>query len=262
MPLSIAQLSARKKQKQPIVALTAWEYATAQIIDRAGIDVILVGDSLGMVALGYRNTLPVTLDEIIHHAKAVGRGVEQALLVVDLPFMTYQVSPSQALRSAGRVLKETPAQGVKLEGGYPEMVATVAKLVRSGIPVMGHVGLTPQSVYVMGYRQQGAAPEVADRIYQEALALEKAGVFALILEHIPSELAQKITETVTVPTIGIGAGPHCDGQILVTHDLLGLSAEPPPFAPKYTDLRQIITEAVTQFSQDVRNHRFPGMPQS
>ncbi|MFN3360439.1 MAG: 3-methyl-2-oxobutanoate hydroxymethyltransferase [Pseudanabaenaceae cyanobacterium] len=262
MPLSIPSLSARKQQKQPIVALTAWEYAIAQIIDRAGVDVILVGDSLGMVALGYRNTLPVTLEEIIHHAKAVGRGVEQALLVVDLPFMSYQVSPQQALRSAGRILKETPAQGVKLEGGSPAMVATVAKLVQAGIPVMGHVGLTPQSVYLMGYRQQGKAPEMAEKIYQEALALAAAGVFALILEHIPSDLAQKITERVTVPTIGIGAGPYCDGQILVTHDLLGLSETQPPFAPKYIDLRQLITTAVTQFSQDVKTHKFPGMPQS
>ncbi|MCA1904362.1 MAG: 3-methyl-2-oxobutanoate hydroxymethyltransferase [Cyanobacteria bacterium M5B4] len=260
MALSIASLTARKQNHQPIVALTAWEYATAQVIDRAGVDLILVGDSLGMVALGYKNTLPLTLEEIIHHAKAVSRAVNHALIVVDLPFMTYQASASQALRSAGKILKVTNAQGVKLEGGYPEVVATVQKLVRAGIPVMGHVGLTPQSVHSMGYRMQGKSPELAEQILAEALALEGAGIFALILEHIPSDLAKRITETVTVPTIGIGAGPFCDGQILVSHDLLGLSETQPPFAPKYADLRAVIRDAVTQFSQDVRDQKFPGMP--
>jgi 3-methyl-2-oxobutanoate hydroxymethyltransferase len=262
MSLSISHLASRKQHHQPIVALTAWEYATAQIIDRCGVDLILVGDSLGMVALGYKNTLPLTLEEIIHHAKAVSRAVHHAIIVVDLPFMTYQASPSQALRSAGRILKETHAQGVKVEGGYPEMVETVGRLVRAGIPVMGHVGLTPQSVHAMGYRMQGKSPELAEQILAEAKALAGAGVFALILEHIPSALAREITEAVAVPTIGIGAGPWCDGQILVTHDLLGLSEVQPPFAPKYADLRSIITTAVTQFSQDVRDQKFPGMPQT
>lgn len=262
MSLSISNFAARKHHHQPIVALTAWEYATAQIIDRCGVDLILVGDSLGMVALGYKNTLPLTLEEIIHHAKAVSRAVSHGVIVVDLPFMTYQASPSQAIRSAGRILKETHAQGVKLEGGYPEMVETVAKLVRAGIPVMGHVGLTPQSVHSMGYRMQGKSPVLADRILAEAEALTEAGVFAIILEHIPGDLAKKITETIAVPTIGIGAGAYCDGQILVTHDLLGLSEVQPPFAPKYADLRSVITDAVTQFSQDVRDQKFPGMPHS
>ncbi len=257
MAVTIGQIQAWKQARRPIAALTAWEYATAKILDRAGADIILVGDSLAMVALGYETTLPLTLDAVIHHAGAVGRGVSNALLVVDLPFMSYQESPVQALRSAGRILKETPARAVKLEGGYPDMVETVAKLVRAGIPVMGHLGLTPQSVRLTGYQRQGVQAEAADRLVVQAEALAAAGAFAIVLEHVPAALAARITAAVPVPTIGIGAGADCDGQIVVTHDLLGLSEWQPPFAPRYADLQATIGEAVARFCADVRERAFP-----
>lgn len=262
MAVKIQQLMHWKQEGRTIVTLTAWDYAIAEVLDQAGVDVILVGDSLAMVALGYETTLPVTLDEMLHHAKAVRRGVRQALLVVDLPFLSYQESPQQALHSAGRVLKESGAQAVKLEGGYGAMAETVSHLVQAGIPVMGHVGLTPQSVRQLGYRQQGRTPEDRERILQEGIALEQAGAFAIVLEHIPDDLALQITRKLTIPTIGIGAGPHCDGQVLVTHDLLGLSSRQPPFAKPYANLRQIITETVQSFSQDVRDNQFPGSKES
>jgi len=209
------------------------------------------------VVLGYETTLPVTLDEIVHHAKAVRRGVKRALLVVDLPFLTYQESYQQAMHSAGRVLKETGAQAVKLEGGYPAIAETVTRLVQAGIPVMGHVGLTPQSIHQFGLRQQGKSPEAGEQILAQAIALEQAGAFAIVLEHIPSELAKQITQKLEIPTIGIGAGLHCDGQVLVTADLLGLSERQPPFAKTYANLRETITQAVQDFSTDVREGKFP-----
>jgi 3-methyl-2-oxobutanoate hydroxymethyltransferase len=258
MAITTQQLIRYKQQGKAIAAVTAWDYLLAGVLDQAGVDLILVGDSLAMVALGYETTLPITLDEILHHAKAVRRGVKQALVVVDLPFMSYQESPEQALRAAGRALKETGAQAVKLEGGYPSMVATVARLVQAGIPVLGHVGLTPQSVHQFGgYRKQGTSAEAGDRIVEEAIALERAGIFAIILEHIPAELALQITQKLTVPTIGIGAGAHCDGQVLVTADLLGLSEWHPPFAKSYVNLRETITQAVQTYCAEVREHRFP-----
>jgi 3-methyl-2-oxobutanoate hydroxymethyltransferase len=257
MPITTQHLTRLKKEGRPIVALTAFDYPFAQILDRAGVDVILVGDTLGMVGLGYETTLPVTLDEIIHHAKAVRRGVKNALLVVDLPFMTYQESPVQAMRSAGRVMKETGAQAVKLEGGYPAMIETVARLVQVGIPVMGHTGLTPQSVHqVGGFRKQGKSPEGAEKVMEESIALEQAGAFSIVLEHIPAELGLQISQKLTIPTIGIGAGEHCDGQVLVTADLLGLSDWQPSFAKVYTNLRESVTQAVQTFSSEVREHRF------
>jgi 3-methyl-2-oxobutanoate hydroxymethyltransferase len=257
MPITTQQLIRFKKEGRPIVVLTAYDYPFAQILDRAGTDVILVGDTLGMVGLGYETTLPVTLDEIIHHAKAVRRGVQNALVVVDLPFMTYQESAEQAMRSAGRIMKETGAQAVKLEGGYPRMVETVARLVQVGIPVMGHTGLTPQSVHqVGGFRKQGKSPEGAEKVMEEAIALEQAGAFSIVLEHIPAELGLHISQKLTIPTIGIGAGEHCDGQVLVTADLLGLSDWQPSFAKVYTNLRESITEAVQTFGSEVREHRF------
>jgi len=256
MALTTQQLMQWKQQGRSIVALTAWDYAIAQLLDAAGVDLILVGDSLA-VMLGYETTLPVTLEEMLHHAKAVRRGVKRALLVVDLPFLTYQESPQQAMHSAGRVLKETGAQAVKLEGGYPAMTQTVAHLVQAGIPVMGHVGLTPQSVHQLGLRQQGKTPEAGERVLAEALALEQAGAFSVLLEHIPAELALQITQKLTIPTIGIGAGPHCDGQVLVTSDLLGLSERQPPFAKSYGNLRETITQAVQSYSLEVREHKFP-----
>jgi len=256
MAIAPYQLSQYKQAGKLIVALTAWDWAIAQILDRSGVDLILVGDSLAMTTLGYPTTLPITLEEMIHHGRAVRRGVERALLAIDLPFMSYQESPEQALRSAGRMLKEVQAQAVKLEGGYPEMVETVARLVRSGIPVLGHVGLTPQSVHHLGYRQQGRTLEMGDRILAQALALQEAGAFALVLEHIPAELAHTITQKLVIPTIGIGAGPHCDGQVLVTADLLGLTERQPPFAPAYANLRQQITQVVQTYGENVRSRQF------
>ncbi|MBD2461773.1 3-methyl-2-oxobutanoate hydroxymethyltransferase [Oscillatoria sp. FACHB-1407] len=258
MAITTQQLIRLKQQGKAIAAVTAWDYLLASLLDQAGVDLILVGDSLAMVALGYDTTLPLTLDEILHHAKAVRRGVKQALVVVDLPFMSYQESPEQAIRAAGRALKEAGAQAVKLEGGYPAMVATVARLVQAGIPVLGHVGLTPQSVHQFGgYRKQGTSPEASDRIVEEAIALEQAGVFGIILEHIPSELGLRISQKLTIPTIGIGAGPHCDGQVLVTADLLGLSDWQPPFAKSYVNLRETVTQAVQTYCTEVREHKFP-----
>ncbi len=259
MAVTTQQLIRFKKEGRPIVALTAWDYLIAGALDQAGVDLILVGDSMAMVALGYETTLPITLDEILHHAKAVRRAVKQALMVVDLPFLTYQESKQQAMRSAGRAMKEAGAQAVKLEGGYPDMVETVAYLVRAGIPVLGHVGLTPQSVHQFGgYRQQGKSTEAGERILAESIALEQAGAFGIVLEHVPSDLALRISQKLTIPTIGIGAGPHCDGQVLVTADLLGLSDWQPPFAKVYVNLRESIAQAVQTYSQEVRNHQFPG----
>jgi 3-methyl-2-oxobutanoate hydroxymethyltransferase len=258
MPVTTQKLIQFKQQGRAIVALTAWDFSLAHILDQAGVDLILVGDSLAMVALGYDTTLPLTLEEVLHHARAVRRGVKEALLVVDLPFMSYQQSVEQAIHSAGRVLKETGAQAVKLEGGNPAIAQTVTRLTQIGIPVLGHVGMTPQSVHQFGgFRQQGKSPEAAERIIQEAIALEQAGAFAVVLEHIPADLAGQITQKLKVPTIGIGAGTRCDGQILVTADLLGLSPRQPPFAPAYVNLRESIIQAIASYGEDVRHQRFP-----
>lgn len=259
MAINIRQLQEWKQQGRLITVLTAWDYALANVLDQAGVDVLLVGDSMAMVALGYANTLALTLEEMLYHAKAVRRGVKRALVVCDLPFNSYQASPQQALQTAGWVLQETGVQAVKLEGGYPDIVATVRYLVQRGIPVMGHVGLTPQSVHQLGgYCQQGKSIEAADRILAEAIALEQAGAFSLVLEHMPADLATRITQKLTIPTIGIGAGPHCDGQVLVTADLLGLSDWQPPFAKSYANLRQSITTAAQQFCHEVQTRQFPG----
>lgn len=255
MAVTTQQLIQWKQQGRMIVALTAWDYTIAQILDTSGIDLILVGDSLAVI-LGYENTLPLTLDEMIHHAKAVRRGVKQALMVVDLPFLTYQESLQQAMHSAGRVLKETGAQAVKLEGGYPAILQTVSYLVQAGIPVMGHVGLTPQSLHKLGLRQQGKTPDAEARILQEAIALEQAGAFSIVLEHIPAALARDITQKLTIPTIGIGAGGDCDGQVLVTSDVLGLSEHQPPFAKSYVNLRDAIRQAAQNFALEVREHKY------
>ncbi|RUR74680.1 3-methyl-2-oxobutanoate hydroxymethyltransferase [Chlorogloeopsis fritschii PCC 9212] len=256
MALTTQQLIQWKQQGRQIVALTAWDYAIAQLLDLAGVDLILVGDSMAVV-LGYETTLPITLEEMLYHAKAVRRGVKRALIVVDLPFLTYQESIQQAINSAGRALKEAGAQAVKLEGGYPAMIETITRLVQAGIPVMGHVGLTPQSVHQIGLRQQGKTETTRERILQEAIALEQAGVFSIVLEHIPADLALQITQKLSIPTIGIGAGPHCDGQVLVTSDVIGLSEKHPPFAKVYTNLRDTITKAVQDYSVEVRERKFP-----
>ncbi len=255
--LTISQIIRYKQQKKKITVLTAWDYPIAKIIDQAGVDMILVGDSLAMVALGHNSTLPLTLSAMIHHAQAVMRGVEKALVVVDLPFLTYQQNVSTAIASAGQVLQETGAGAVKLEGGHSRMIETVTRLVEIGIPVMGHVGLTPQSVKQLGFRQQGKTGEDRQRILSEAVALEQAGAFSIILEHIPADLAQEISEKLMIPTIGIGAGVNCDGQVLVTADLLGLSDRLPPFAKAYVDLSSSITTAVQAYQQDVQQGLFP-----
>jgi 3-methyl-2-oxobutanoate hydroxymethyltransferase len=261
MPVTIQKLIRYKQQNRLIVALTAWDYPFAQVLDQAGVDLILVGDTLAMVALGHETTLPVTMDEMIHHAKAVRRGVKESLMVFDLPFMSYQEGIAQALHSAGRALKEAGAQAVKLEGGYPAAIETIARLVQVGIPVLGHIGLTPQSIHQFGgFRKQGTSTEAGERILQEAIALEQAGAFGVVLEHIPDELALQITQKLGIPTIGIGAGPYCDGQVLVTTDMLGLSTWQPPFAKTYVDLRAVITEAVQRYSDEVRGHQFPTRP--
>ncbi|MEL6231776.1 MAG: 3-methyl-2-oxobutanoate hydroxymethyltransferase [Cyanobacteria bacterium J06627_3] len=253
MTVTISQVIHWKQERRAIAALTAWDYLSAQLVDTAGVDIALVGDSLAMPVLGYDTTIPLTLDEIMHHAKAVRRGISEALMVVDLPFLSYQVSPEHALANAGRVMKETGAQAVKLEGGQPAMVATVARLTQIGIPVMGHVGLTPQSVHQFGgFRKQGKTSEEAERILQEAQSLERAGAFAIVLEHIPTDVAKTITQAVDIPTIGIGAGPHCDGQVLVTSDLWGLSTWQPPFAKPLVDLRSQAIQAAQQFCSQVR----------
>ena len=261
MTVTTKQLIQWKQKGRPIVALTAYDYAIAQLLDQAGVDLILVGDSLAMVALGYDTTLPVTLDEMIHHAKAVRRGVKEALIVVDLPFLTYQESIQQAIHSAGRVLKETGAQAVKLEGGNEAIAQTISKLTSVGIPVLGHIGLTPQSVHQFGgYRKQGKTPDAKARILAEAVAVEEAGAFAMILEHIGADLAKEITEKVSIPTIGIGAGVYCDGQVLVINDVLGISDWQPPFAKSYGNLRENITQAVKEYSWEVRERKFPQPP--
>ncbi|MEO0867407.1 MAG: 3-methyl-2-oxobutanoate hydroxymethyltransferase [Cyanobacteria bacterium J06642_11] len=255
MTITVSHIARCKQEGHPIAVLTAWDFLSAQIVDAAGVvDIVLVGDSLAMTVLGYGTTIPLTLDEIIHHAKAVRRGLSKAMMVVDLPFLSYQVSPEQAIISAGRVMKETGSQAVKLEGGYPNVVATIGRLTQMGIPVMGHVGLTPQSVNQFGgFRKQGKTAESAERIVEEAQELEQAGAFSIVLEHIPDAVAERISKTLTIPTIGIGAGSSCDGQVLVTSDLLGLSAWQPPFAKPIVDLRSQAIQAIQQFGNQVKD---------
>lgn len=252
----------RRKGGEKIVALTAYDYPFARLVDEAGADFILIGDSLGMVVQGQETTLPVTLDEVIYHCRMVARSRQRALLVGDLPFLTYQVSPSRAVRNAGRLIKEGGVDAVKLEGGLP-MAETIRAISRVDIPVMGHVGLTPQSVHRMGGhkvqgRKHGDAAGERERVLADALAVEEAGAFAVVLEGIPLDLAAEITEKLSIPTIGIGAGPHCDGQILVLHDVLGLGFGPrPKFAQAYGDLAAAASTALRQYSDEVRSGTFP-----
>lgn len=257
MKVTITKLRQWKIEKRKIIALTGWDYAIAKMLDENGIDIILVGDSLAMVVLGHLTTLPVTLEEMIYHTQAVSRGVKRALIVCDLPFMSYQPSREKAIESAGKVLKETAAQAVKIEGGTPCIIETINHLTDLGIPVMGHIGLTPQSVNMLGYKQQGTTEISQTKIFNEAIALEKAGVFALVLEHIPKKLAENITTQLSIPTIGIGAGIHCDGQVLVTADLLGMTEQLPPFAKSYANLKETIGNAIINFIDDVKSEKFP-----
>jgi 3-methyl-2-oxobutanoate hydroxymethyltransferase len=257
-PVSIHDLRAAKQRGERFTMLTAYDAGSAALLDEIGIPVILVGDSLGMVVLGYESTVPVTLEEMLHHTRAVARGAPNAIVVGDLPFGTYQDGPSQALASATRMLKEAGANAVKLEGGGP-IVEVTARLVRAGIPVMAHLGLTPQSVNQFGgFKVQARDDAAADQLVEDAVALADAGAFAIVLECIPTELGRRVTEAVEVPTIGIGAGHHTDAQVLVWHDLLGLtSGRLPRFVKAYADLRSEIVGAVKTFQHEVADGEYP-----
>jgi len=235
----------------------------ARIIDEAGIDLILVGDSLGNVVQGHETTIPVTLEDIIYHTKAVVRGVQRALVVADMPFMSYQISPEEAFRNAGRLMKEAGASAVKIEGGH-RVAEAVRKMTEAGIPVMAHLGLTPQSINQFGsYRPRGESEQEAEEIMKDALELEQAGAFAIVLEKIPMQLAQKITSSLMIPTIGIGAGPYCDGQILVYSDMVGLTIDfSPRFVRRYDNLQERISHSVDSYIQDIRNCNFPSVDES
>jgi 3-methyl-2-oxobutanoate hydroxymethyltransferase len=256
--VTVATLRAKKAAGQRVVMVTATDYSLARIVDEAGVDIVLVGDSLGMVALGCESTLPVTMEEMLVFTRAVARGARRALVVADMPFLSYQISGEEARRNAGRFLKEAGAAAVKLEGGVG-VAATAASIVAMGVPVMGHLGLTPQSVHAMGgYRVQGRDEERAREILDGARALEDAGVFSIVLEGVPRELGARITAAVGVPTIGIGAGPECGGQVLVLHDLLGLwGGHRPKFAKRYAACGEEAGRAVRQFCEEVRGGLFP-----
>ena len=247
-----------KERGEKITMLTAYDTPFAHILDEAGVDILLVGDSVGSVVVGYPNTLPVTVEEMIYHTSAVVRGTKRALVVIDMPFMSYQVSVEDAKRNAGRMIKESGAEAVKLEGGT-NMAEVIKAIVDIDIPVMGHVGLTPQSIHQMGgHKVQGKIEEQRHKIVDDALAVEEAGAFSLVLECIPMELAQEITEKLSIPTIGIGAGIHCDGQVLVIHDVLGLLGEfRPKFVKGYVDLRAVISRALEEYIREVREGAFP-----
>jgi 3-methyl-2-oxobutanoate hydroxymethyltransferase len=251
-------LRTMKRKNEKIVMLTAYDYAFARIVDQAGIDIILVGDSLGNVVQGRDTTLPVTLDEMIYHTTLVARGARSAMVVGDMPFMSYQVSPEQALANCGRLVKESGAEAVKLEGGEP-MAGTISRLTSVGIPVMGHVGLTPQSVHQLGgYRVQGKKDSEAERLVNDALAVQQAGAFSVVLECVPTDLARTVSQKLKIPTIGIGAGVGCDGQVLVLHDLLGITEGPSPkFVKRYAEIGSATAEAVSQFISEVRGSEYP-----
>lgn len=257
--VTVRDFRQKKKDGQPITMLTAYDYPTALAVDQAGIDAILVGDSLGMVVLGYPNTLAVTMDDMLHHCRAVARGAHSALLVGDLPFMSYQVSVEQAVANAGRFLQEAGMDAVKLEGGR-ERADAVRQIVAAGIPVMGHLGLTPQSVNTLGgFRPQARTSSAAKKLIEDALALQKAGAFSLVLESVPARLAEWISQELTIPTIGIGAGVSCDGQVLVTHDLLGLFDRfTPKFVKKYANMHAVMADAFAAYKAEVEQRSFPG----
>ena len=254
----IPDLRQKKARGEKIAMLTAYDATMARLLDRAGVDALLVGDSLGMVILGHETTLPVTLDAMVHHTAAVARGAERALVVADMPFLSYQVSVAEAVRNAGRLLQEGNASAVKIEGGRP-VLDVVARLTEIGIPVMGHLGLQPQSVHQAGgYGKQATQPHEADALVADAVALERAGAFAVVLESIPAALARTVTARLAVPTIGIGAGPECDGQILVSYDMLGLfDRAVPPFVKQYAQLASTIAAATQAYVEDVREGRDP-----
>jgi 3-methyl-2-oxobutanoate hydroxymethyltransferase len=250
--LRVPELTAMKSRGEPISMLTAYDATMARLLDQAGIDVLLVGDSLGMVILGADDTLEVTMDDMVRHTRAVRRSAQRALVVADMPFLSYQTSTADAVRNAGRLMQEGGAMAVKLEGGRP-VIETVERLVSVGIPVMGHLGLLPQSVRQLGgFKRQATTTEAADALLQDAEALEYAGACAVVLECIPDALAREVSHRLRIPTIGIGAGPDCDGQVLVSYDLLGLTTKTPPFAKKYAHLDVVVTDAARAFMKDVK----------
>ncbi len=257
------QAAGSPSQSQKITCLTAYDYPTARLLDEAGVDVILVGDSLAMVVLGHESTLPVTIEEMLHHTRAARRGTRRALLVADMPYGSYHTDVSESLRNAVRFVKEAGAEAVKVEGGERRL-ELIARLTEAEIPVMGHVGLTPQSVNALGgYRVQGKTPDAAEQLLRDARAVEAAGAFAVVLEAVPRELAAQLTRELRIPTIGIGAGPDCDGQILVIHDILGLTfQQTPKFARQYANVGEIITNAVREYCDDVRARGFPSDAES
>jgi 3-methyl-2-oxobutanoate hydroxymethyltransferase len=255
----VRHLLEMKRRGEKIVVLTAYDYLFGRLVDEGGADVVLVGDSLGQVVLGYDSTVPVTLDDMVHHARAVRRGVQRALLVVDMPFLTFQLSTEDTLRNAGRLMQEAGAEAVKLEGGDEDTARRIRALVRAGIPVMGHIGLTPQSVHALGgHRVQGRAAADADRLREEALRLQEAGCFAIVLELIPASLAADISRSLEVPTIGIGAGAGADGQVLVLYDMLGLNdGFQPKFLRRFADLSAVAKEGIAGFVAAVRGGEYP-----
>lgn len=253
----------KKKDGEKIVALTAYDFLTASLLDKIGVDITLVGDSLGMVVQGHENTLSVTIDDMVYHTKCVSRAIKNSLLVSDMPFLSYHISNEDALRNAGKLIQKGSAQAVKLEGGA-NVVPAIEKIVSAGIPVMGHIGLTPQDILSMGgYFVQGKDNKTGKKIIQDAKALEQTGIFALVLECIPTELAQEITKSISIPTIGIGAGSECDGQILVTHDLIGLFEKfKPKFVKRYLNLHDDVEKALNIYAKEVREGKFPGKEHS
>lgn len=264
MPIfTIQDLLKKKKEGRKITMLTAYDYPFAQIVDEAGIDCILVGDSLGMVVQGLENTLPVTMDEMIYHTKMVSRAIKNAMVIGDMPFMSYQSSVQDAVKNAGRFLKEAGAAAVKIEGGS-EVIEHIRIITKSDIPVMAHIGLTPQSIHRMGgYKVQGKTQESARKLMEEAHAVEDAGAFSLLLEAIPMSLAEKITKELAIPTIGIGAGPHCDGQVLVLHDVIGLFERfVPKFVKKYANLKEDTLKAIKAYKEEIEKGIFPSEEQS
>jgi 3-methyl-2-oxobutanoate hydroxymethyltransferase len=261
--ITTKSLAALKKNKTKISALTAYDFITAKLLDQAGIDILLVGDSLSNVFQGNETTLPVTMDEMIYHTKAVTKGVSRAMVVVDMPFMSYQPGSDEGFRNAGRIMKETHAGAVKVEGGK-RIAETVKKITENGIPVMGHIGLTPQSIHQFGgYQERGKNKDEADELLSDAKIIEEAGAFAVVLEKIPAKLAKKITSSLQIPTIGIGAGIHCDGQILVTPDMLALNVDfNPRFVRHYANLAEQISRAIGQYISDVKKGKFPSEEES
>jgi 3-methyl-2-oxobutanoate hydroxymethyltransferase len=263
VPDILSRKSSGSQANPKITCLTAYDYPTARLLDEAGVDILLVGDSLAMVVLGYENTLPVTMDDMLHHVRAVRRGVRRALLIADMPYGSYHVSLDDAIGNAVRFMKEAGAEAVKIEGGERRL-ELIARLVEAEIPVMGHVGLTPQSLHALGgFKVQGKTVEAAERLLRDARAVEAAGAFSVVLESVPRELAARLTGELRIPTIGIGAGPECDGQVLVFHDLAGLTVGGTPrFARRYANLAETISRAVGEYCEDVRNGRFPSDAES